>query len=77
VLMTPALVPQVARWIRTFPAPGADVPSSDPVWWIVLAASVAAIATSVSGRKLLRWMAGILSRRLHPGRVAVIVRRRA
>jgi hypothetical protein len=77
VLMTPALVPQVARWVRTFPAPGATGPSSDPMWWIVLAASVAAIAISVSGRKLPRWMTGILSPRLHPGRVAVIVRRRA
>ena len=77
VLMTPALVPQVARWVRTFPAPGATGPSSNPMWWIVLAASVAAIAISVSGRKLPRWMTGILSHRLHPGRVAVIVRRRA
>jgi len=51
VLMTPALVPQVARWIRTFPSPGADVPSSDPVWWTVLAVCVAAIAISVGGRR--------------------------
>jgi hypothetical protein len=77
VLMTPALVPQAARWVRTFPAPGATGPSSDPTWWIALAASVTAIAISVSGRKLPRWMTGILSPRLHPGRVAVIVRRRA
>ena len=31
VLMAPGLVPQVARWVRTFPAPGASGPSSDHV----------------------------------------------
>ena len=51
VLLAPVLVPQVARWIRTFPSPGADVPSSDPVWWTVLAVCVAAIAISVGGRR--------------------------
>jgi hypothetical protein len=30
VLMTSSLVPPVARWVRTFPAPGASGPSSDP-----------------------------------------------
>ena len=64
VLMTPALVPQVARWVRTFPAPGTGGPSSIPVWWTVLAASVAAIAISVSGRRLPRRMTGILSPRV-------------
>ena len=49
VLMTPSLVPHVARWVRTFPAPGAGGPSSDPVWWTVLAACVVAIAVSVGG----------------------------
>ena len=29
VLMAPSLVPQVARWVRTFPAPGASGPSSE------------------------------------------------
>ena len=29
VLMAPTLVPHVARWVRTFPAPGAGGPSSD------------------------------------------------
>src|SRR5437868_5985748 len=38
VLMAPSLVPQVARWVRTFPAPGAGGPSANPVWWTVLAA---------------------------------------
>ena len=52
VLMTPSLVPHVARWVRTFPAPGAGGPSSDPVWWTVLAACVVAIAVSVGGRSL-------------------------
>jgi hypothetical protein len=55
VLMAPSLVPPVARWVRTFPAPGAGGPSSDPVWWIVLTACVVAIAISVSGRGLPRW----------------------
>ena len=55
VLMAPGLVPQVARWVRTFPAPGAGGPSPDPVWWIVLAGCVVAIAISVSGRGLPGW----------------------
>ncbi len=50
VLMAPSLVPQVARWVRTFPAPGASGPSSDHVWWIVLAVCVVAVATTVNGR---------------------------
>jgi hypothetical protein len=56
VLMTPSLVPPVARWVRTFPAPGASGPSSDPTWWVVLAVCVLAIASSIGGRKLPRWM---------------------
>jgi len=59
VLMAPSLVPQVARWVRTFPAPGASGPSSDPVWWIVLAVCVLAIATSAGGRGLPRWRARV------------------
>jgi hypothetical protein len=55
VLMAPSLVPQVARWVRTFPAPGAGGPSSDPLWWTVLAVCVAAIAISFGGRRLPRW----------------------
>jgi hypothetical protein len=54
VLMAPSLVPQVARWVRTFPAPGASGPSPDPLWWILLAVCVVAIATSVDGRRLPR-----------------------
>jgi hypothetical protein len=46
VLMTPSFVPQAARWIRTFPAPGAGGPSSDPLWWTVLAVCVVVIAVS-------------------------------
>jgi hypothetical protein len=57
VLMAPSLVPHLARWIRTFPAPGG--PSSDPVWEIVLAGCVAAIAISASGRSLPRWTASV------------------
>ena len=55
VLMAASLVPQVARWVRTFPAPGADGPSSDHVWWIVLAVCVVAIAISIGDRSLPRW----------------------
>jgi hypothetical protein len=54
MLMAPGLVPQVARWVRTFPAPGAGGPSSDPLWWSVLAVCVAAITISVGGRGLPR-----------------------
>jgi|GEM_PF-1198875 len=56
VLMAPSLVPHVARWVRTFPAPGAGGPSSDHVWWTVLAVCVVAIAISVGGRGP-RWRA--------------------
>jgi hypothetical protein len=59
VLMTPSLVPHVARWVRTFPAPGPDGPSSDPIWWTVLAVCVAAIAVSIGGRTLPRWMSSV------------------
>jgi hypothetical protein len=52
VLMAPSLVPHVARWVRTFPASGVGGPSSDTVWWTVLAACVVAIAVSVGGRGL-------------------------
>jgi hypothetical protein len=52
VLMAPALVPHVARWVRTFPASGG--PSSDPVWWIVLAVCAMAIAVSAGGLRSLR-----------------------
>jgi hypothetical protein len=56
VVMAPSLVPQVARWVRTFPAPGPGGPSSDHVWWIVLTVCVLAIAISTGGRSLPRWM---------------------
>src|SRR5580692_6034394 len=59
VLMAPSLLPQVARWVRTFPAPGAGGPASDHVWWIVLAVCVVAIAVSVSGRNLPRWTSSV------------------
>jgi hypothetical protein len=52
MLMAPSLVPQVARWVRTFPAPGAGGPSSDQVWWIVLAVCVVAITISIGGRSI-------------------------
>jgi hypothetical protein len=50
VLVAPGLMPQVGRWVRTFPAPGA---SSDRVWWTILAVCVVAIAVS-AGRPGLR-----------------------
>jgi hypothetical protein len=56
VLMVPSLVPQVARFVRTFPSVGASGPSSDTVWWIVLAVCLVAIAVSVGGRNLPPWM---------------------
>ena len=59
VLMAPSLVPQVARLVRTFPAPGAGGPSSDTVWWTALAVCVVAIAVSVGGRSLPRWMSRV------------------
>jgi hypothetical protein len=55
VLMAPSLVPQVARWVRTFPVPGASGPSSEPVWWIVLAGCAVAIAMSAGDPWLPRW----------------------
>jgi hypothetical protein len=58
VLMAPSLLPQVARWVRTFPASGGGL-SSNAVWWTVLAVCVAAVAVSVSGRPGLRWMPGL------------------
>jgi hypothetical protein len=64
VLMAPGLVPQVARWVRTFPASGAGGPSSDTVWWTVLAVCAAAIAISAGGRSLPPWMSAVpISRR--------------
>ncbi len=68
VLMTPSLLPQVDRWLRTFPAPGAGGPSSDHLWWTVLAVCVVAIASSVGDRSLPRWMTSVPYPRLHPGR---------
>ena len=56
LLLAPGLVPQVARWVHTFPASGAGGPSADTMWWTVLAVCVAAIAISVGGRRLPRWM---------------------
>ena len=50
VLMAPSLVPPVTRWVRTFPAPGTGGPSSDPVWWTVLAVCVLAVGISTGGR---------------------------
>ena len=42
-----------------FPARGAGGPSSDPVWWIVLAVCVVAIAISAGGRSLPQWRSSV------------------
>jgi hypothetical protein len=59
MLTTPSLVPQVARWVHTFPAPGADGPSSDTVWLTVLAACLVAIVLLASGRRVPAFVAGL------------------
>jgi hypothetical protein len=48
-LMAPSLLPQVARQVHTFPAAGNHGPSSDPLWWTVLALCMVTIAISVHG----------------------------
>lgn len=64
VVMAPSLVPRVALWVRTFPAPGVGGPSSDTLWWTVVAVCVVAIAVSVGGRSLPPWMSAVpVSRR--------------
>jgi hypothetical protein len=57
-LMAPALVPPIARFVRTFPAPGAGGPS-DTLWWTVLTVCAVAITVSVGGRSLPRWMSRV------------------
>jgi hypothetical protein len=52
ILILPGTVPLVAHWVRTFPASGGDGLPSDTVWWTVVALSVAAVAASVSERRL-------------------------
>ena len=42
-----------------FPASGTGGLSSDAVWWTVLTVCVVAIAVSVDGRSLPRWMSGV------------------
>jgi hypothetical protein len=54
VLMAPSFVPPIARWVRTFPAPGTAGPSSDTLWWIAVAACAVAIAVTADGRRLPR-----------------------
>jgi hypothetical protein len=58
ILMAPALVPPVARWVQTFPASGGPGLSSNTVWWIVLGVCVLAIAASVSSRTVSRRIPG-------------------
>ena len=57
ILMAPTLLPPVARRVSTFPASGGGL-SSNTVWWTVLAVCVAAVAVSVNGRPLPRWLPG-------------------
>ena len=42
-----------------FPAPGTGGQSPDHVWWTVLAVCVVAIAISVGGRSLPRWISSV------------------
>ena len=57
ILMAPTLLPPVARRVSTFPASGGGL-SSNTVWWTVLVVCVAAIAVSINGRPLPRWLPG-------------------
>jgi len=57
ILMAPTLLPPVARRVSTFPASGGGL-SSNTVWWTVLAVCVGAVAVSVNGRPLPRWLPG-------------------
>jgi hypothetical protein len=57
ILMAPTLLPPVARRVSTFPTSGGGL-SSNTVWWTVLVVCVAAVAVSVSGRSLTRWLPG-------------------
>jgi hypothetical protein len=58
-LMAPSLVPPVARFVRTFPAPGAGGPSSDTLWWTVLTVCAVTITISLGGQSLPRWMSRV------------------
>jgi uncharacterized membrane protein (UPF0136 family) len=55
VLMAPALVPHVARWVRTFPVSDPGGPSSDRLWWPLIAACAVAIAVSAGGLRRRAW----------------------
>jgi hypothetical protein len=46
-LMAPSLVPPLARRVQTFPAAGELGPSSDPLWWTVLALCLVTVAGAV------------------------------
>jgi hypothetical protein len=59
VLMAPTLLPPLASRVSTFPTSGGGL-SSNTVWWTVLAVCVAAVAVSVNGRPLPRWLGGLL-----------------
>ncbi len=58
ILMAPSLLPPVARRVSTFPASGGGL-SSNTVWWTILAVCVAAVAISIGGRSLPRWMSSV------------------
>jgi hypothetical protein len=60
ILTAPTLLPPLARRVSTFPTSGGGGLSSNIVWWTVLAVCVAAVAVSVNGRPLPRWLGGIL-----------------
>jgi len=52
ILITPSLVPAVARRVSTFPTSGGAGLSSNTVWWTVLALCITAFAVSVNGQLL-------------------------
>ncbi|HEY1489090.1 MAG TPA: hypothetical protein VGF84_23495 [Micromonosporaceae bacterium] len=58
ILMTPTLLPPVARRVSLFPTPGGAGLSSNSVWWTILAVCVAAVAVSLRDRPGLRWVPG-------------------
>jgi hypothetical protein len=52
ILMTPTLLPPVARLVSTFPTPGGH--SSNVLWWTVLVFCAAAVGVSINGRPVPR-----------------------
>jgi hypothetical protein len=58
ILMTPSVLPPVARLLSTFPTSSGNGLSSNTVWWTVLAMCIVTVAVSVRGRLLPRRLSG-------------------